>query len=55
MNWLNPYAHKNVAERLIPLIGTGMKQYEAAAVLGCSTAAVSKALKRMGATMNPEE
>lgn len=54
MSW-HHYPHKNVRERIVPYIGSGMTLRAVAAEIGCSHVAVYNALKRMGASLKPDE
>lgn len=54
MSW-REWKSKNVRERLKPYIGSGLRQAEVARRLGVSRVAVHRALKRMGASLKPDE
>lgn len=48
MNWINPYEPKNVAEKLRAYENSGISQAEIARRIGCTRAAVCRAVKRTG-------
>ncbi len=54
MSW-DHYPHKNVRARLKPYIGSGLTLRAVAAEIGCSHVAVYAALKRMGASLKPDQ
>ena len=50
-SWVNKYAGKDLKNRLLPFIGSGLTTRAVADTLDCSTVAVWRALKRMGKTL----
>lgn len=54
MSW-REWKGKNVRERIKPYIGSGLRQAEVARRLNVSRVAVHRALKRMGASLNPDQ
>lgn len=46
-----PTGRTTIRDRIIPFIGSGMKQREVAQILGCTRGPIVKALKQLGAKL----